>query len=93
LKALVGALLLERGSQKQRADDLNVEKLHLQVELARHKKSYRGLRADQLQTAGDLVQLLLGFAEALDRNPVNRDRTTAHGKQGSRHHAAMSRPS
>jgi len=57
--------------QVKRADDLHVENLRLQVELARLKKWYYGPRADRLQSEGDLAQLLLGFAEAMDRKPVN----------------------
>jgi transposase len=64
LKAMVAALLNER-------DDLHIENLRLQVELARYKKWYYGPRADRLQTEGDLAQMLLSFAEALDQKPVN----------------------
>lgn len=84
---MLRTLLLERGAlagerdderrraeeQQHRADDLHVENLRLQVELARYKKWYYGPRADRLQTPGDLAQMLLGFAEALDRKPVNPD--------------------
>lgn len=66
LKAMVAALLRER-------DDLHIENLRLQVELDRYKKHYYGPRADQLQSANDLAQLLLNFAEALDRKSVNPD--------------------
>lgn len=59
--------------QTKRADDLHIENLRLQVELARYKKWYYGPRADRLQSAGDVAQMLLGFAEALDRKPVNPD--------------------
>jgi transposase len=92
LKAMVRALLLERGSltrerdgerrlaeehkqraveQQQRADSLYLENLHLQIELGRLKRWYYGPRADKLQSEGDLAQLLLNFAETLDRKPVN----------------------
>jgi transposase len=78
LQAMVGALLLERDREKhraveqqRRADDLHIENLRLQLELARYKKWYYGPRADRLQSAGDLTQLLLCFAEALDRKPIN----------------------
>jgi transposase len=57
--------------QTKRADDLYLENLHLQIELGRLKKWYYGPRADRLQSEGDLAQLLLGFAETLDRKPVN----------------------
>lgn len=52
-------------------DDLYLENLHLQVELDRMKKWYYGQRADRLQSEGDLAQLLLSFAEAMERKPVN----------------------
>jgi regulator of replication initiation timing len=42
LKAMVAALLDER-------DDLHIENLRLQVELARYKKWYYGPRADRLK--------------------------------------------
>lgn len=64
LKAMVAALLEQR-------DDLHIENLRLQVELARYKKWYYGPRADRLQSEGDLAQMLLSFAEAMDRKPVN----------------------
>jgi len=57
--------------QQQRGDDLYLENLRLQVELGRLKKWYYGPRADRLQSEGDLAQLLLSFAEAMDRKPVN----------------------
>ena len=57
--------------QIKRADDLYLENLRLRVELDRYKKWYYGPRADRLQSEGDLAQLLLDFAEAMDRKPVN----------------------
>ena len=78
LKAVVRALLAERDrerhharEQQQRADDLYLENLRLQVELGRLKKWYYGPRADRLQSEGDLAQMLLGFAEAMDCKPIN----------------------
>jgi transposase len=85
LQAMVRVLLLERDQeqqrtqaqaqrateQQQRADDLYLENLRLQVELDRLKKWYYGPRADRLQSEGDLAQLLLSFSEAMDRKPVN----------------------
>jgi len=64
--------------QQQRADDLYVENLHLQMELGRLKKWFYGPRADRLQSEGDLAQMLLGFAEALDRKLVNPDDVPPH---------------
>jgi transposase len=78
LKAVVHALLAERDrerhrarEQQQRADDLYLENLRLQVELGRLKKWYYGPRADRLQSEGDLAQMLLAFAEAMDCKPIN----------------------
>jgi transposase len=64
LKAMVAALLRER-------DDLHIENLRLQVELARYKKWYYGPRADRLKSEDELAQLLLSFAIAQDNKPVN----------------------
>jgi hypothetical protein len=49
---MVVALLRER-------DHLEIEYLRLQVELDRYKKHYYRPRADQLQSADDLTQLLI----------------------------------
>jgi transposase len=73
LKAMVAALLDER-------DDLHIENLRLQVELARYKKWYYGPRADRLQSEGDLAQMLLSFAEALDQKPVNPEDVAPHSE-------------
>ena len=73
LKAMVRALLAERDGERQRAEELRVEMLRLQLELERYKKWYYGPRADRLQSSGDVAQLLLAFAEELDRKPVHQD--------------------
>jgi transposase len=73
LKAMVAALLRER-------DDLHIENLRLQVELDGYKKRYYGPRADRLQSAADLAQLLLGFAQELDRKPINPDDVPPHSE-------------
>ena len=87
LKAVVRSLVLERDCERQRAkqqakraDDLHIENLRLQVELARYKKWYYGPRADRLQSAAELAQMLLGFAEALDQKPVNPDDVPPHAE-------------
>jgi transposase len=59
-------------SQRQ-AEELRVEMLRLQLELERFKKWYYGPRADRLQSSGDVAQMLLEFAGALDRKPVHPD--------------------
>src|ERR1017187_4444884 len=66
------SLLQERDSEKQRADQLYLENLRLQVELARYKKWTYGPRADRL-SAGELVQMLLDFAQGLERKPICPD--------------------
>src|ERR1700704_6440516 len=85
LKAMLCALLQERDREQQRAeeqtqkaqeqakraDDLHVENLRLQVELARYKKWYYGPRADRLRSSGDLLQMLLDFAAELERRPIH----------------------
>jgi transposase len=73
LKAMVTTLQRER-------DDLHIKNLRLQVELDSYKKRYYGPRADQLQSAGDLAQLLLGFAQELDREPINPDDVRPHSE-------------
>ena len=69
LQAAISSLLLERDGEKRRADDLQVENLRLQLELDRYKKWYYRPHADRLQSDNDLAQLLLNFAEELDRKP------------------------
>jgi transposase len=73
LKAIVAALVRER-------DHLHIENLRLQVELDSYKKRYYGPRADRLQTAADLAQLLLSFAQELDRKPINADDVPPHSE-------------
>jgi transposase len=80
LKAMLVALMGERDKQNQlaeeqtrRAKDLQLENLRLQLELERYKKWYYGPRADRLQSSGDLAQMLLNFAEEMDRKPVDPD--------------------
>ena len=84
---MLRTLMRERDEEKQRADkhaqlaehearrndELRVEMLRLQLELERYKKWYYGPRADRLQSSGDLAQMLLNFADELDRKPVNSD--------------------
>jgi transposase len=78
LKAVVRALLQERDRERQRAeeqklraDQLHIEMLRLQQELARYKKWYYGPRADRLQSSGEVAQMLLDFAGEMDRKPVH----------------------
>ncbi len=73
LKAMVTTLQRER-------DDLHIKNLRLQVELHSYKKRYYGPRADQLQSAGDMAQLLLGFAQELDRKPISPDDVPPHSE-------------
>jgi Zn finger protein HypA/HybF involved in hydrogenase expression len=73
LKAMVRSLALERDRETQRAEQLRVEMLRLQLELERFRKWYYGPRADRLQSSGDVAQMLLAFAEELNRKPVHPD--------------------
>jgi len=57
--------------QTQRADDLYVQTLRLQLELGRYKKWYYGPRADRLKSSGELAQALLNFGEKLEQQPVH----------------------
>ena len=84
---MVRSLLVERADQRQRAqeqqqraEELHVENLRLQLELERYKKWYYGPRADRLQSSGDLAQLLLTFAEELDRKPIHPDDIPPHAE-------------
>lgn len=72
LKTMVRSLVLERDRETQRAEQLRVEMLRLQLELERFKKWYYGPRADRLESTGDVAQMLLAFAEELDRKPIHR---------------------
>jgi transposase len=91
LKALLLAALAERDreqlradehaeratQQAKRADDLYVQNLRLQLELARYKKWYYGPRADRLKSSGELAQVLLNFGEELEQKPVHPDDVAA----------------
>ena len=50
-----------------------MEMLRLQLELERYKKWYYGPRADRLASSGEVAQMLLAFAEEVDRKPVHPD--------------------
>ena len=60
-------------NKRPNAETNRVEMLRLQLELERYRKWYYGPRADRLQSSADLAQLLLNFAEEMDRKPVNPD--------------------
>ena len=73
---MLRTLLVERDSERQRveelrkrADELYLENLRLQVELARYKKWTYGPRADRL-SENELAQVLLDFAEELEQRPI-----------------------
>lgn len=80
LQAMLRSLLLERDREKQRADDLHVENLRLQLELERYRKWYYGPRADRLRSTGDLAQALLDFAEELEQKPICPDDVPPHAE-------------
>jgi transposase len=78
LEALLRGLILERDEQRlraqqqtQRAEELYLQNLRLQLELERYKKWYYGPRADRLATSGDVGQALLEFAEQLEAKPIH----------------------
>src|SRR2546429_35092 len=71
LKAMLCSLLAERDREKQRADDLHIQNLRLQIELARYKKWYYGPRADRLNSTGELTQVLLDFGQELEQRPIH----------------------
>jgi len=69
--------------QGKRADDLYVQTLRLQLELARYKKWYYGPRADRLKSSGELAQALLNFGEELERKPVHPEDVAAGSEPAS----------
>lgn len=75
LKAIIAEVIRQRDEQAarlcQRVDELEVEKLRLEVELLRLKKWYYGPRADTLAGEADLAQMLLSFATGLEARPVD----------------------
>jgi zinc-finger binding domain of transposase IS66 len=66
--------------QRQRADELHLENLRLQLELQRLKKWYYGPRADRLATSEDLAQALLDFGEQLQKKPIHPDDVPTQGE-------------
>jgi transposase len=73
LLALARTLLAERDRKEQQFEELRVELLRMQQELERFKKWYYGPRADRLRSTGELLQLLLNFAEQLESKPPHPD--------------------
>src|SRR5438034_8181598 len=78
VKAMLRSLLAERYREKQRADeqlkradDLHIQNLRLQLELARYKKWYYGPRADRLNSTSELAQVLLDFGQELEQRPIH----------------------
>jgi len=78
LKAMLRSLLAERDREKQRAeeeckraDDLHIQNLRLQLELARYKQWYYGPRADRLNSTSELAQVLLDFGQELEQRPIH----------------------
>jgi transposase len=58
--------------ERKRGDDLYLQNLRLQQELARYKKWYYGPRADRL-SSGELAQVLLDFGQELEQRPIHPD--------------------
>src|SRR5438034_5006561 len=78
VKAMLRSLLAERYREKQRADeqlkradDLHIQNLRLQLELARYKKWYYGPRADRLNSTSELAQVLLDFGQEIEQRPIH----------------------
>jgi transposase len=78
LEAMLRGLILERDEQRlraqqqtQRAEELYLQNLRLQLELERYQKWYYGPRADRLATSGDVAQTLWEFAEQLEAKPIH----------------------
>lgn len=78
LKSIIATLSHQRQDAQRkaleaerRARELEVQKLRLEAELLRLRKLYYGPRADRLNCAGDVAQMLLGFAAELEQKPVN----------------------
>jgi hypothetical protein len=59
-------------AQAKRADELYLETLRLQAELARLKKVTYGPRADRL-SVDQLAQMLLEFVEAFEQKPIHSE--------------------
>src|SRR3984957_19796068 len=73
LLKLARTLLAERDRKDQQVEQLQVELLRMQQELERFKKWYYGPRADRLRSTGELLQLLLDFAEQQESKPPHPD--------------------
>ena len=84
LQAMLHSLLVERDEhrlraeqQSQRADELYLQNLRLQLELERYKKFYYGPRADRLATSAEVGQALLEFAKQLESKPIHPEDVAA----------------
>src|SRR5256884_3561174 len=77
LKAMLCSLLAERDREKQRADDLHIQNLRLQIELARYKKWYYGPRADRLNSTSELTQVLVDFGQEVEQRPIHPEDVSA----------------
>ena len=71
LKQMLAARTRERDQWKSKHDEKDIRCLRLEMELLRLKKLYYGPKADRLSTPGDVAQMLLEFAVALEARPVN----------------------
>ena len=71
LKQMLAARTREREDLRRQRDELQIAKLRIEVEPLRLKKLYYGPRADRLTTPGEVAQMLLEFAVALEARPVN----------------------
>jgi transposase len=60
-------------SLQKKSDELYIENLRLQVQVDRFKRWYYGPRADKLNTAVELGQMLMTFGEEFENKPVHQD--------------------
>jgi transposase len=61
----------QRDGWRVKFQNIEIEKLRLEMQLLRLRKWYYGPRADRLQTPGDVAQMLLAFSTELESRPVN----------------------
>jgi len=73
LKQMIATRTRERDDWHTRFQNVEIEKLRIEMELLWYKKRYYGPRADDLKHHTDSAQLLLGFASELEARPVNPD--------------------
>jgi transposase len=71
LKSIIAALAGERDQVCHQRDQWHVKFLRAEVELLKLKKLYYGPRADRLNSAADVAQMLLQFSTDLEARPLD----------------------